>query len=160
MGKILLIEDDNVAKKLIGKLNKRHTVECAYSYASAIGLWKEAEEDKESFNCIILDLNINPNGLSDEDIDKYFPVHGILILDAICNLRTLDGNEKYTEKEKKDIWNKTTVYSAYIDRLLDNKSNFKYFDHLELVSKQEPTSISDLLDTVNEKLENKNADYE
>ena len=157
MKRILLIEDEgSISKKISEKLrNKRYIVKCAYSYASAIGLWEEAEENNEEFDCIILDLNINPNGLTDEDVDKYFPIHGIQVLNEICNKKDTEGNEKYSKELKKDIWNKTIVYSAYIYRLKEMQSDFEYFSLLELVSKQQNTSISDLLEIVNKKLDDK-----
>ena len=148
MGRILIIEDDGaIANKLLEKLSKkRHNVKCAYSYASAVGLWNEAEKKGEKFDCIIFDLNICPNGLEDAEIDNYFPIHGILFLMRIC--------KEKTPEEVKDIWNSTIVFSAYIDRLRDRKDEFEHFVLLKLVSKQENVALSNLLNIVNEKLTN------
>ena len=150
MGRILIIKDDGaIANKLLEKLSKknRHSVKCAYSYASAVGLWNEAEKEGEKFNCIIIDLNISPNGLEEDEIDNYFPIHGILFLNKICKDKTPENI--------RGIWNSTIVFSAYIDRLKERKGEFDNFNLLELVSKQENVALSNLLNIVNEKLKNK-----
>lgn len=140
MEKILLIEDDGVlTRDLIEELETQgYEVVSAYSYVSAIGLW---EKYKGQFDCIILDLNINPNGLDVYNVNRYFPIQGILILNEICK-------EKNDEEAKK-IWSKTIVYSGYIDILRGKGSEFLYYDSLKLISKR-GTSISKLLQKVNE----------
>ena len=135
MGKILLIEDDGtLTKDLKEQLNTLgYEVKNAYSYSSAIGLWKKYEGQ---FDCIILDLNINPNGLDEINTSKYFPIHGILVLKDICKGKT--------QEESKQIWDKTIVYSGYVDVLRKKKSDFKNYDYLKLIPKS-GVSIPELL---------------
>jgi DNA-binding NtrC family response regulator len=89
--RVLLIEDEgSISEYLADKLEKKYECEVsiAYSYASAVGLW---DKYAETFSCIILDLNIDPTGLKDDEfyknknvnIDDYFPVYGILFLNKI-----------------------------------------------------------------------------
>jgi CheY-like chemotaxis protein len=137
MKKILLIEDDGaLVRDLSEEFKLKHEIKCAYSYASAIGFWKKYSED---FDCIILDLNINPDGLDTKITDKYFPIQGMAILDYIC--------ENKTEKEIKQIQSKTVIYSGYIGAFREKKHDIKFFNPLKLIPKT-GTSISELLDCV------------
>ena len=153
MGKILLIEDEGtienkVKKKLSNKNEVKHAIDCT----SAIGLWTKY---KGEFDCIILDLNINPAGLDEVEVNEYFPIHGILVLNKICDEEITGQEEKTREEKKEDIWKKTIVYSAYIDRLKERKrkipnfeKEFPNFKDLILIRKEKKTSISDLIDAV------------
>jgi len=155
MGKILLIEDEGAIRNhLKEKLREKHEVKHANNCTSAIGLWKKYYG---SFDCIILDLNILPEGLEDEEADKYFPIHGILILNKICK-EEIPDEEKWNEWKKKtqeakqnEIWGKTVVYSAYTEQLKSRKKEFlPQFNYLvKLISKEEETCVDDLLKTVN-----------
>ena len=147
MGKILLIEDEGTIKEnMREKLrNKKHEVKHANDCASAIGLWRKYNGD---FDCIILDLNINPTGFEPDEVDKYFPIHGILVLNKISDEEILGQEGKAQEEKEGEIWEKTIVYSAYIDRLTDKKREFRNFKKLKLIRKEKDTSISDLIETV------------
>jgi len=148
MGKILLIEDEGAIKEhLREKLrHKRHEVTLANSCTSAVSCWIKNDGD---FDCIILDLNINPSGLTNEETDEYFPVHGILVLDKISDVNIPRWKGK-TKKEKEDeIWKKTIVYSGYIDRLKE-KNKVRNYNDLIRIPKGEDTSISDLMEVVND----------
>ena len=134
MTKILLIEDDGaIARDILDSVelsSPKYEIKDAYSYSSAVGCWKEYSGD---FDCIVLDLNINPNGLSDNLFEKYFPTHGISILLEIC--KTKIGDSIPTEDEVKKIWAKTIAYSGYIDNLREKKNEFPYFTSLTLIPK-------------------------
>ena len=108
MARILLIEDQpSSVSPLKAEWEKDgYEVVPAYSYNSAIGLWREYQGD---FSCIVLDLNIDPDGLSEIQIDEYSPVHGILVLDKICKGKKPD--------EIKKIWDKTIIHSGYTEEL-------------------------------------------
>jgi CheY-like chemotaxis protein len=143
MGRILLVEDNGgLAIDLSENLKMfGHEIKCAYSYASAIEFWDKYEGE---FDCIILDLSIYPNGLETKITAKYFPIQGIAILDYICK------NE--SEEKTKQIWNKTIIYSGYIDALREKRHNFKHFDSLKLIPKTGP-SIYKVLDSVEQILQ-------
>jgi len=145
MGKILLIEDEGMlARKLENELNMQHEVKKAYSYASATGLWRKYEE---KFDCIILDFNIEPHGLDEINLDKYFPIQGISFLIEICKDKT--------PEESIQIWNKTIIYSGYINVLRNKKNDLHYFNYLHLIPKQKD-SIVRLLNKVHEIVKNIN----
>jgi CheY-like chemotaxis protein len=149
MKRILLIEDDGaLAKDLLEDIKSKYEVKSAYSYASAIGFWNKY---KGEFNCIILDLNINPEGLAPEITAKYFPVQGIAILEYICESKSLE--------KAKQIWSKTIIYSGYIDTLKEKRRNFKHFDSLKLIPKTGP-SIYKVLDSVEQILQLNDDKYE
>lgn len=59
--KVLIVEDDGIIYETIrNELDSDFETTQASSYAAAIGRW---EREKESFDCIVLDLLINPLGL-------------------------------------------------------------------------------------------------
>jgi len=138
MRKVLLIEDDGALKRdLIKDLTENGLeVKSANSYVAAIDRW---QENKGEFDCIILDLNMKPDGIDEIAYSKYFPVHGIVFLNKIC--------EEITPEEQTKIWEKTIIYSGYIDHFKDRKSDFNYFNVLTLIPK-EATSQFRLLDEV------------
>ena len=140
MKKILLIEDDGaITRDLIKEFKSHgHEVKFAYSYVSAIDRWKDY---KGGFDCIILDLNISPDGVDDENFNKYFPIIGILFLNNIC--------EGKAPEEMEQIWRKTIVYSGYVDKLREKKNDFPYYNLLTLLPKK-GTNFFELLTKVNE----------
>lgn len=138
MKKILLIEDDGaLARDLIKDLtDRKYEVKHANNYRAVFDRWIE---NKGKFDCIILDLNIKPDGMDEENYSKYFPIHGILILDEICKELSPDESIK--------IWEKTIIYSAYIENLRNKKRDFTYFNLLNLIPK-EGTNYFRLLEEV------------
>lgn len=135
--RILLIEDDGSLKRdLIKDLTaKGYEVKHANSYIAALDRWKD---NKGVFDCIILDLNIKPDEMDEEKYSKYFPIHGILILDKIC--------EGIVPEEKIKIWIKTIVYSAYLDKLREYRYDFMYYNLLTLIPKEGTNSFKILED--------------
>jgi len=102
-----LIEDDgDLAVEIKEKLNDdgNYDIKKATTYNAAIGMWKDYNE---CFDCIILDLNIDPEGLETEVQKDYFSVPGILVLKNFG--KNKDGTEKSLE-EQKAIWEKTIVF--------------------------------------------------
>lgn len=137
MEKILLIEDNGaLVRDLtngIKQLKPEIVIERAYSYISAI----EKYIYKGDFACIILDLNIDPDGLEVEKVNQYCPLYGMAFLDKICN-----GKES---EEVKLILDKTIIYSGYIDELKNRQIEFNWdLNLLELVPKN-TRSINKLL---------------
>ena len=152
MKRILLIEDDGaIAEDISNTLSSsEYKFEYAYSYSSAVGFWKEYNGN---FDCIILDLNINPNGLPDELFDKYFPIQGMAVLLEIC--KTKINDETPTENEIKKIWAKTIVYSGYIEKLKTRKKDFQYYNSLTLIPKT-GMSMNELIKKVENIIKEKN----
>ena len=76
MKRVLLIEDNGDLSYDI----KNELAECGYeikqadSYLSACGMWDRYDG---KFDCTLLDLNINPEGLSPEENSSYFPLIGL-----------------------------------------------------------------------------------
>jgi CheY-like chemotaxis protein len=138
MKKILLIEDDvSHTQTLLGQgQNSEYEVKKAYSYLSAKSIW---EKYNKNFDCIVLDLNINPEGLETKQINEYFPICGMAFLDMILK----DKSEVDTDVMLK----KTIIYSGYIDTLKGMKQKFNYFNKLILIAKT-GTSINKLRERI------------
>lgn len=117
MKKILLIEDSgDVSYDIQNELNGcEYEIKHADSYLSAIGMWKRYEGQ---FDCIILDLNINPEGLPPEESSYYFPTIGLAFL------KEIGWNENLTKKAK------IIIYSAYITefKVKCSQNNISYSD--------------------------------
>ncbi len=108
MKKILIIEDNgSLYSDVNSKLkDKGYTIYYAYSYISALD---RLSEENEEFDCIILDLQINPTGLSIEDNEKYSTLFGMAVLFHLL---------KDKSEEIRHIWRKKIIiYSGYIDDL-------------------------------------------
>lgn len=171
MKKILLIEDTGSVRDVVRKelRKKGYEVGNAYDCTSAIGLWKA----EGPFDCIILDLNIDSGGFSLEEINDYFPIHGILVLNKIYIEEIIKQKKKeckeiitkelektfreVAEKEFKngtykklemEILRKTVIYSGYIDDFLRKEKEFHKFEKSKLIYKGKMTSIFDLIEQV------------
>lgn len=125
MKEILLVEDNGaIASDLAVELKKIGiVVHKAYSYLSAVGMWKKY---KNTLLCIILDLNINPEGLSPKDNSKYYPVNALSFLENIGWI-----NDNCIVNNNIDL----IIYSGYINELKDvcvkynlSLKNVKYLD--------------------------------
>lgn len=125
MKEILLVEDNGaIASDLVVELKKIGIdVHKAHSYLSAIGMWNKY---KNTLKCIILDLNINPEGLSPKDNSKYYPVNALYFLENIGWI-----NDNCIVNNNIDL----IIYSGYINELKDvcvkynlSLKNVKYFD--------------------------------
>ena len=130
-GKVLIVEDNGIIYETIkNELNSDfETVRVSY-YAAAIGRWKR---EGESFNCIVLDLLINPLGLELKEIDEYTPLFGMAVLDAFT--------KEKSKEEVLQIRRKTIIYSGYIRELRDRNFDTK---NLEIIAK-EGNSITELI---------------
>lgn len=104
MKRVLLIEDNgSLSIELVKRIEDLgYFVERAYSYISALGIWIE---DKENFDCIILDMQINPDGLSLKEIETYAPLFGMAFLYNI--------SEGKTPEQIVDIHKKTIIYTGF-----------------------------------------------
>lgn len=79
MKRILLVEDNgDTSYDIKSQLESfGYEIKQADSYLSALGMWRKYSGE---FGCIILDLNISPEGLDDEDVSSYFPISSLPFL--------------------------------------------------------------------------------
>lgn len=107
MKKVLVVEDDGVIYNTIeNELDSNFETIQVSSYAAAKGRW---QRENEMFDCIVLDLHINPLGLDLKEIDRYAPLYGMAVLDAFT-----EGKD---EDEKARIRKNTIIYSGYTGEL-------------------------------------------
>jgi len=144
MGKILLIEDNGIlADEIKKELGNEHEIVEAYSYITAIGAWRK---NNEQFDCIILDLDIKTDGLEEDEIKNHYRTHGILVLEKFCKGKEPD--------QKKEIWEKTIVYSAYTDKL-EGKEEMKNAPSQPILIPKGPNSIFKLVREVKKIIDKK-----
>ncbi len=139
MKRILLIEDNGSLSEILTERleDKGYFVERAYSYSSALGIWTE---DNGSYDCIILDLQINPNGLELFEINKYAPIFGIAFLHKIC--------EGKKPNEILEIQKKTIIYSGFIKDLKELGRVYDWdYSNIRIIAKTD-FSISELIKNV------------
>jgi len=148
MGKILLIEDNGVLADDISKKLKNHDIEIAYSYLTATAAWEEKNGD---YDCIILDLEIETDGIDLEKLNKYHRVQGILLLDEFG--KQLLNQDK--APDKKVLWEKTVVYSAFIDELKDKEIMKNAPGNFTPIHKRWDNSLSKLVKAVEEVIRKK-----
>lgn len=141
MKKILIIEDNGSLFSEIESLliNNGYSIFYAYSYISALDRW---QEENGSFDCIILDLQINPLGLSDEENNEYTPLFGMAFLDHIFQEKSLSEISKLRKK--------IIIFSGFTSELYSRgRINSKWrLDDLTVISKKS-TSILDLINKIN-----------
>lgn len=115
MKKILLVEDNGDSSYDLKSelMNCGYEIKQADSYLSACGMWKRYEG---KFDCIILDLNISPEGLSEEQCSSFFPISSLPFLLEIGWNNSLD--EKI----------KVVIYSGYVNEFKEicEKKNLPY----------------------------------
>ena len=147
MGKILILEDEGFLIEDLSKelKNKNHEVIFANNCVNALELWKQSDGN---FDCIVLNLSISSLGLNEDELNKYFPIHGILVLDKFCEVEIPRWKEKTLEERKYEIWGMTFIYSGYQYNLMERKNEFKYFDNLKFVRKIGENSISEIVHAV------------
>lgn len=109
MKRVLFIEDDGlIYETLRDELGSEYDTVRVSSFAAAKGRW---EREGDTFDCIVLDLMINPLGLELEETDKYTPLFGMAVLQYFM--------ENRNEYEKTQIKKKTIIYSGYTGVLRD-----------------------------------------
>ena len=109
MKRVLFIEDDGlIYETLRDELGSEYDTVRVCSCAAAKGRW---EREGDTFDCIVLDLMINPLGLELEETDKYTPLFGMAVLQYFTEGRS--------EKDIIQIKKKTIIYSGYTGVLRD-----------------------------------------
>lgn len=148
--KILLIEDDGLLARDIKEELGIRDEDVVYSYVSAMDRWKANNGD---YDCIILDLNIDPTGLGPNRSSKYIPICGMAFLgDILKGEYNPDPNNPEVEesivKLELEGLNKVIIHSGFIESLKQQKSNYPYFERLTLIPKS-ATSMAKLIREVN-----------
>lgn len=131
MKKVLLIEDNGaLSKDITNRLEERgYDVIRAYSYNSALDRW---DEDNGNFDAIVVDLQINPEGIKLNKIDNYGNFFGLAVIEYL--------------NSEKDYSKKMIIYSAYVDDLKKSIRSGQYSFAKEIASiSKGKNSISELL---------------
>jgi len=116
--KIFLIEDNGfMTERLRERLEDRYqcVVSDAYSVASAKDTW---DSERGDFDCIILDLHINPVGLKSDESATITPLFG---------LKTLDYFYQTKNVSKETINEKTILFSKYINEYKSKRLEYGPF---------------------------------
>ncbi|MDR0895703.1 MAG: hypothetical protein LBN06_10470 [Prevotellaceae bacterium] len=112
MKQILFVEDNGSyskeVKERLSSLRLQYDVTSAYTVLEALSWW---EEKAKEFDCIVLDLQINPEGLETDEYDEYAPLYGMAFLDKI--LKDLPKEEILKISEK------VIISSAFLPQLDD-----------------------------------------
>lgn len=134
MKKVLIVEDEGlVYNEIKNELGSDFEPVRVSNYAAAKGRW---DRENGLFDCVVLDLHINPLGLGLKDIDKYSPCYGMAVLAAFT--------EGKSEEEKAKIQKKTIIYSGFTREL-----NSRDFDrkNVEIIPKKED-SITNVVNLI------------
>ncbi|MBE6235839.1 MAG: hypothetical protein E7112_06365 [Bacteroidales bacterium] len=114
MKKILLVEDNGIITRELEDALANYHIEKAYSVCSALDRWIL----DGPFECIIVDLQISPEGLSPEENGFYTPLFGMAFINKIKDL---------TNKEEEDnLKKRIIIYSGYVKEL---KQHSLYNEH-------------------------------
>jgi len=139
MKNILLVEDSLDATQSIKKRFERiYCVDRINKVKDAMVLFK-----KNEYDCIIIDLVIDPLGLTDEQVKKYYPFFGWAWLKEY-----LLGDEN----KAPDIKRKTIIFSQYVAELKEKwNDEVKSLESEGLIALQKngKPSIEDLLNKIN-----------
>lgn len=141
MKKILVVEDNgSLYTEIKNRLEstKEYVVYYAYSYISAVD---RLEEENEDFDCIILDLQINPSGLNIAENEKYTALFGMAFLQHLLQNKT---------EEIKNSWRKKIIiYSGYTTDLKNRCSYTPEWDlkNITIIPKK-ANSIKELIGKV------------
>lgn len=109
---ILLVEDNGAVAKELKEVFSEYEVVTAYSISSALDRWDE----NPNFDCIIVDLQINPNGLNPEENGLYTPLFGMAFINRIC--KDLPSDSQISLRKR------MIIYSAFTKDLKQRERNF------------------------------------
>jgi hypothetical protein len=142
--RFLLIEDNGfVAERLSARLKEQYgetqsVVEVAYSVASAKDRW---DEEDDVFDCVILDLHVNPSGLKAEESADINPFYSLKAMDYFYDR----GQEKGITQD--EINSKTIVFSKYTTQFKDKYPNTYKF---KAVISKEGDNYEKVIEAVND----------
>lgn len=106
--KILLVEDNGIVAENLENNFLEYDIETAYSVNSALDRW----EDEGPFDCIILDLQISPDGLTPNENGLYTPLFGMAVINKL--------GAKFAKEELSEFRKKIIIYSGFIKELKDH----------------------------------------
>lgn len=137
MKKILHIEDNGfMTEEIRNQLTALgYDVKTAYSYESALDRW---DENEGKFDCIILDLHINPDGMDEEQIELFFPMYGMCAFDYFMK----------NNKQKADLVSSTVIFSGYTHHYnkMSIEKNWNYGKIRQI--EKDGFNISKLIDSI------------
>jgi hypothetical protein len=124
---ILFLEDrGSVSFYLMERLEElNHEIFEAYSINDAKSYW-----EKEDINCLIVDLNISPEGLTNEEKEE--TKHGLLTGWIWLN--------NYVFNVNPEIRKNTIIYSDYLQSLREYVKSTQQLRQLKLIPKRGSTS--------------------
>lgn len=134
--KLILIEDNGIIVDVLKELLTDYEVISAYSYSSAL----DKINENPDYVGIVIDMQINPNGLEPSENGIYTPLFGMAVINYILN------NQSQTNVN--EIKNKIIIYSGYTKDLKQKARNgdTKYWDIKGLTMVEKTVkSIPDLI---------------
>lgn len=134
--KLILIEDNGITVDVLKELLTDYDVISAYSYSSAL----DKINENPDYVGIVIDMQINPNGLEPSENGIYTPLFGMAVINYILN------NQSQTNVN--EIKNKIIIYSGYTKDLKQKARNGdpQYWDIKELTMVEKTVkSIPDLI---------------
>lgn len=134
--KIILIEDNGIIVDVLREQLSEYDVISAYSYSSAI----DKIDENPDFIGVVIDMQINPNGLTPNENGIYTPLFGMAVINYLLNKITQENREEYKKK--------IIIYSGYTKDLKQKARNgeAKYWSIKDLtIIEKTPKSISDLI---------------
>ena len=134
--KLILIEDNGIIVDVLKELLTDYEVISAYSYSSAL----DKINENPDYAGIVIDMQINPNGLEPSENGIYTPLFGMAVINYILN------NQSQTNVN--EIKNKIIIYSGYTKDLKQKARNgdAKYWDIKGLTMVEKTVkSIPDLI---------------
>ena len=140
MSKILLVEDNYDVTEAIKELceEKGWEYDRVNKVVDAMDLYEE-----EYYDCIIIDLVIDPLGLTDEEINKFYPYFGW----AWMKNYLLNNNRKETPGL---IKKKTIIFSEYVSGLIDSKTWKGELSGLNILKKSDALNLENLYMRIND----------
>lgn len=142
--KILLVEDNGIVAETLIENFPHYSVENPYSVVSAMDCWEECGD----FDCIIVDMQISPEGLSTEENGIYTPLFGMAFINKIF--------KESTPEKRQELKKKILIYSAFTKDLKyrsQNNSGDSIWNTQDItVYEKNVTSIIDIIRHVNKLL--------
>lgn len=134
--KLILIEDNGIIVDVLKELLTDYEVISAYSYSSAL----DKINENPDYAGIVIDMQINPNGLEPSENGIYTPLFGMAVINYILN--------NHSQTNVNEIKNKIIIYSGYTKDLKQKARNgdAKYWDIKGLTMVEKTVkSIPDLI---------------
>lgn len=137
MKKILVLEDNYYSAESIREIldGLSYDSDFASNVAAARDCW---EENKGAYDCIVLDMMVNPLGLTPEEVDAYPGFFGW----AWLRNYVLAPNQE----NEKEIKSKTIVYSKFADDFSAKWRREK--GEIKVISKRDQKALEELKQSI------------